>query len=187
LQRITWQWRLNQRISKSGAVRADDETPDASASGLIPTLGMLLEGYDTGGSHSKALPRQHLLQSPTPSSLPVANPNPTKARLTGKTQLRKASFPYQLLITLRRLRASQLLALRSLALAPETGLRLRCEALESSKYHRRIALFQFFSHLPTLSVLPSELLNPNRASLQAGREPRTPTTVLCKKSPGSGD
>jgi hypothetical protein len=39
-----------------------------------------------------------------------------------------------------------------------------------TKYHIRIALFQFFSHLPTLSVLPSELLNPNRASLQAGRE-----------------
>jgi hypothetical protein len=46
----------------------------------------------------------------------------------------------------------------------------------------RIALFQFFSHLPTLSMLPSELLNPNLASLQAGREPTTLTTLnLCKK------
>jgi hypothetical protein len=49
-------------------------------------------------------------------------------------------------------------------------------------YHIRIALFQFFSHLPTLPVLPSELLNPNRASLQAGREPTTLTALrLCKK------
>jgi hypothetical protein len=31
-------------------------------------------------------------------------------------------------------------------------------------------------------VLPSELLNPNRASLQAGREPTKLTTLnLCKK------
>jgi hypothetical protein len=33
LQRSTWQWRLNERTSKSGAVRADGETPHASASG----------------------------------------------------------------------------------------------------------------------------------------------------------
>jgi hypothetical protein len=51
-----------------------------------------------------------------------------------------------------------------------------------TKYHIRIAFFQFFSHLPTLSMLPSELLNPNRASLQVGREPTTLITLnLCKK------
>jgi hypothetical protein len=33
LQRFTWQWRLNERTRKSGAVRADGETPHASASG----------------------------------------------------------------------------------------------------------------------------------------------------------
>jgi hypothetical protein len=33
LQRFPWQWGLNERTSKSGAVRADGETPHASASG----------------------------------------------------------------------------------------------------------------------------------------------------------
>jgi hypothetical protein len=58
---------------------------------------------------------------------------------------------------------------------------IQCFNLDT-RYHIRIALFQFSSHLPTLSMLPSKLLNPNRASLQAGRESTTLTTLNSAKS-----
>jgi hypothetical protein len=39
LQRITWQWSLNERTSKSGAVRADGERIISKIQNLPSTIG----------------------------------------------------------------------------------------------------------------------------------------------------